>query len=69
MPNLVLDIQDLLVSHHRTDGESHTIRLPCLEVERGELVALSGDTGSGKSSIEKVVACVAEATRAALAAR
>jgi len=43
-----------------TSGQSFTVELPQLEIEPGEMLAITGESGSGKSTVLELLGLVAE---------
>jgi peptide/nickel transport system ATP-binding protein len=48
--NVLLSVQDLVVNFHTLDGVVHALDGVTLEVRKGEILGLVGETGCGKSA-------------------
>lgn len=56
---MLLQIENLRI-RRGTGGQSFTVELPELEIERGEMLAITGESGSGKSTVLELLGLVAE---------
>lgn len=55
MVNKLLDIKDLFISFHTYSGEVQALRGVSFEVNKGEVVALVGESGCGKSVTSQAI--------------
>jgi putative ABC transport system ATP-binding protein len=53
--SLIIEVQDLYKTYRTGDVDVHALQGACLEIERGEFVAVIGASGSGKSTLFNVL--------------
>ena len=51
----ILDVKDLRVSYHTYAGEVQSVRGVSFDVDRGQILAIVGESGCGKSVTSKSV--------------
>ena len=54
MPEPVLSVRDLSIAYQARRGKVQAVRSISFDVERGEAVALIGESGSGKTTVGSV---------------
>jgi putative ABC transport system ATP-binding protein len=66
MSDPIVRAEDLWLTYPLGDGEVQALRGVSLAVSRGELVAVVGRSGSGKTSLLQVIGCLIQPTRGRL---
>ena len=62
MPHLI-ELNDVYKIYHMGDEEIHALDGISLTIDRGEFVAIVGQSGSGKSTCMNIIGCLDVATR------
>ena len=57
----ILDVKNLRVSYHTYAGEVQSVRGVSFEVERGEVLAIVGESGCGKSVTARSIMALIQA--------
>ena len=60
----ILDVKDLKVSYHTYAGEVQSVRGVSFKVDRGEVLAIVGESGCGKSvTARSIMSLILSSTR------
>ena len=62
MKNYYLELQGLYKSYFDGSGDHHILKGADLKIEKGEIVAILGSSGSGKSTIIRMIGGFAKPT-------